>query len=101
MGTKAAKFLTDNPERTAQLLEQAFSFAEKFRETANYDRRWPTAYGLERMICATAQDSCQSPPSLPKEQWNKAWGEAKLRVTTYYQAAKPPAVNENSVYHSQ
>src|SRR6185369_7567358 len=96
VAAKALKFLETNPDRTAQLLAQGISFAEKFRETSSYDRRWPTAYGLERMTCAMNRALCNEPPSLPKEQWDKAWQEAKQRVVSYYQLTKPVGSNENS-----
>lgn len=99
-GAKAVKFIESNPERVAQLLKQGFSFAEKFRETSNYDRRWPTAYGLERIICAQG-GSCITPPSIPKEQWDKAWDEAKQRVSSYYQPGKPTTASGSSTQRSQ
>jgi hypothetical protein len=83
--TKTAKFLQDNPKRAAQLVAQGIGLAEKFRQTATYDRRWPTAYGLERLTCATDQGPCASPASMPKEQWDQAWQDAKRRVVVYFQ----------------
>jgi hypothetical protein len=82
------KFLKENPGQASQLVAQGISFAEKFRETQNYDRHWPTAYGLERVICAQG-GSCTGPSPMPKEQWDAAWEEAKHRVTSYFQATKP------------
>jgi hypothetical protein len=48
----------------------------------------PTAYGLERVICAQG-GPCTKPLPMPKEQWDAAWAEAKHRVTVYLQVAKP------------
>jgi hypothetical protein len=89
---KAGKFLEDNQERSAQLVAQGISFAERFRETSNYDRHWPTAYGLEHLLCAQG-GSCADPPPMPKEAYDKAWEDAKQRVTTYFKVAKPATVN--------
>lgn len=100
MAAKSVKFLEGNPERIAQLLAQGFLFAEKIRDTSSYDRQWPTAYGLERINCAQGY-SCINPPSMPKDQWDKAWGEAKRRVGSYYQIGKPSAANEKSAHGSQ
>lgn len=92
---KAVKFLEGNTERKAQLLTQGISFAEKVRNVSEYDRQWPTAYGLERIICAQG-GACITPEPMPKEQWDKAWEEAKQRVILYYQPTKPKASSENS-----
>lgn len=92
---KTILFLKNNPDKVAKMLEQGFLFADKFRETSSYDRHWPSAYGLERVICATG-GSCQAPPAIPKGQWDNAWEEAKKRVTAYYQVAKPSTTVENS-----
>ena len=89
---KAVNFLQGNPKRVTDLLEQGMSYADKFRETASYDRTWVTAYGMEKYICATG-GSCESPRALPKEQWNDAWKEAKQRVTSYYSVPKQPVSN--------
>jgi hypothetical protein len=97
---KAVNFLQNNPERVAQLLTQGMSYAEKFRETASYDRLWVTAYGLEKSICGTG-GSCEPPRALPKEQWDSAWKEAKQRVTSYYTAAKQPNANGIPAQSSQ
>jgi hypothetical protein len=85
---KAAQFLKDDPDRVQVLIAQGIAIAEKFRETSNYDRRWPTAYGLERIICAQG-GPCQDPTALPKEQWDAAWDQAKQRVRMYFEPAKP------------
>lgn len=92
---KAIQFLKNNPDKVAKSLAQGFLFADKFRETSTYDRHWPSAYGLEQVICATG-GSCQAPPAMPREQWDKAWEEAKQRVTAYYQVTKPSTATGNS-----
>jgi hypothetical protein len=93
MATKTINFLKNNPELTAQALAKGLTYAERFRDTPNYDRRWPTAYGLEKIICATG-GSCKVPPPMPKDQWNKAWDEAKQRVSLYYQLDKTTTSNK-------
>lgn len=90
--SKAIKFVESNPERAAQQMELGFSFAQKFRDTLSYDHQWPTAYGLERIICAQG-GSCVMPPILPKEGWDKAFEEAKQRVALYYHLGKPATTN--------
>lgn len=89
VANKAVKFLQNDPDKVAKSLVQGFSFAEGRRNTSEYDHHWPSAYGLERTICAQG-GSCVAPPPMPKEQWDKAWEEAKQRVTAYYQVTKPP-----------
>jgi hypothetical protein len=85
---RAVKFLEGNPDRVHALIAQGISIAEKYRDTNNYDRHWPTAYGLERFICAQG-GTCKEPTELPKEQWDGAWEEAKHRVSTYFESVKP------------
>jgi len=87
---KAVKFLQDNPDRAHALIAQGIATAEKWRETGNYDRHWPMAYGLERSICAQG-GPCNAPTQLPKEQWDRAWEQAKDRVRAYFDPAKPKA----------
>jgi hypothetical protein len=83
--TKATKFIEGNPDRVHELIAQGISIAERYRETNNYDRHWPSAYGLERIICAQG-GSCEVPTELPKEQWNGAWEQAKQRVRMYFES---------------
>jgi len=52
------------------LVEQGIGFAEKFRNTRNYDGQWPTAFGLGRMIEAMGGSSEQK--FLPESEWDKA-----------------------------
>lgn len=87
---KARTFLQSHPQEVAKLVAQGFGYAEKSRELDTYDRRWPSAYGLERVICASGGD-CKAAASLPKEQWDKAWLDAKNQVSQYFNV-KPTAV---------
>ena len=84
---KAVKFVQGNPDRVHALVAQGISYAEKYRETNNYDRHWPTAYGIERLLCAQG-GPCTQPTELPKEQWDRAWEEAKHRVSSYFEPPK-------------
>jgi hypothetical protein len=80
---KARAFMRGHPEQVAKLVAQGFGYAEKSREIQSYDRHWPTAYGLERIICASRGD-CKERASLPKDQWDTAWLEAKNQVNRYF-----------------
>lgn len=73
----------EHPDQVATAVRQGVSFAEKFKDSHAYDDHWPTAYGLERSICAQG-GSCETPASLPKDQWPEAWQAAKQRVLAYY-----------------
>jgi hypothetical protein len=88
VASKATKFIEGNPDRVRHLVAQGISIAEKYRETKSYDRHWPTAYGLERFICASG-GPCEAPPEMPSAQWDEAWEESKRRVTVYFQPAVP------------
>jgi hypothetical protein len=85
---RVTTFLKEHPERVSRLVSQGISFAEKFRETPNYERRWPTAYGIERLTCTTG-GPCTLPTAMPKEQWDTAWAQAKQRVIDYFAPPKP------------
>ena len=86
--SEADNFLRNNPDKIAESLVQAFSFAEKLREISDYDRHWPSAYGLEGIISAL-DGSCKEIPALPKNQWDIAWEEVKQTISAYYQLSKP------------
>ena len=82
---KSFKFLNDHQDQVAQLVAKGVTYAEQFRDAPSYDRQWPTAYGLERMLCASGDaEKCKARPSLPKDQWDAAWAEAKKTVTDYF-----------------
>ncbi len=78
----AGKFVMENPDKVMKLIEEGLGSAEKSRDTKSYDRRWPTAYGLELIIAA--QGGKSEGKILPEGEWDKAWEEAKVRVRTYY-----------------
>lgn len=86
---KTRTFLHSHPDQVADLIAQGFGYAEKSRETQSYDRHWPSAYGLERILCASGGD-CKERPALPKDQWDSAWAAAKSRVQEYFNV-KPAA----------
>ncbi len=73
----------EHPDQVASAVRQGISFAEKFKDNHAYDDHWPTAYGLERSICAQGA-ACETAAFLPKDQWSAAWQAAKQRVLTYY-----------------
>jgi hypothetical protein len=77
------KYAESHPEEIQAAIDQGLVFAEKFRNSEEYDRRWPTAYGLERTTCALG-GACTPPVEAPQSQWNALWDQAKLRVKTYY-----------------
>jgi len=77
-----AKLMKEHPDRVKILAEQGIGFAEKFKNTTNYDRRWPNAYGMERMINALGGKS--EAKLLPESDWDNAWEEAKTKVKSYY-----------------
>jgi len=77
-------------ERRAKHLQAGIALAEKFRNAPKeYDQHWPTAYGLERMAKEMNVDLDKKPEELPKEQWDKAWLDAKQFVTMFYMELCP------------
>jgi hypothetical protein len=85
---KALNFFQSHPDRIRALVDQGMAIVEKWRDTDNYDRHWPTAYGLERFICAQG-GPCKAPTELPKKQWDEAWQQAKDRVYRYFNVPEP------------
>jgi hypothetical protein len=79
---EAINFLTTNPKRAQTLIEQGIGFAEKYKDAPTYDHRWPSAFGLERMIDGLGGKSTTVP--LPIEKWPAAWEESKQRVRSFY-----------------
>ncbi len=84
MTDKFNGFLKANPDLVRKSVESGLLLAERAKNNIHYDVRWPTAFGLERVICAEGE-SCDLPTEMPADQWDKAWENAKQRVTTYYQ----------------
>jgi len=87
---QAVKFFEEQPEKTAQLVQKGLAIADKLKDDPRYDHQWPSAYGLERMMCATSGE-CSPPSAMPAAQWGDAWEETKARVTRYYRINPPPA----------
>lgn len=82
---KSFKFLSAHQDRVSQLVNEGVMYADEFRDTPGYDRQWPTAYGLERVLCASGEaEQCNALRSLPKDQWDAAWAESKKAVTDYF-----------------
>jgi hypothetical protein len=80
---KMEDLVRDHPDRVKALVEQGLTYAEKFRNTENYDRHWPTAYGMGPMVAALGGNP-EPPPSLPVGDWDKAWEDAKNQVRAFY-----------------
>jgi hypothetical protein len=72
-----------HPDDIQDEIDQGLAFAETFKNLEEYDHKWPTAYGLERSICALG-GACPPPVEAPQNQWNALWDQAKLRIKTYY-----------------
>jgi hypothetical protein len=71
-------------------VQKGLAIADKFKDDTRYDHQWPSAYGLERMMCAMGGE-CSPPSAMPKAQWGDAWEETKAHVTRYYRINPPPA----------
>ena len=80
---KFKEFMKGHPDLARKSILQGLVFAESERKNPHYDARWPTGYGLERIICAQG-GSCNPPKEMSTDQWDKAWEGAKRRVTSYY-----------------
>ena len=78
------EFAKAHPGDIPAAVDQGSAFAEKFKDSGGYDHKWPTAYGLERTICAQG-GAGTSPTEAPRSQWTALWEQAKLRVRSYYQ----------------
>lgn len=89
VATLAAKYFDEHPAEARAMLARGFAFADSWRETLNYDRHWPSYYGIERLICRQDPTTCKTAPELDRSKWNAAWSEAKQRVAAYYQLDKP------------
>jgi hypothetical protein len=82
---KSLRFLNEHQDRVAQLVAEGIKAAEPFRDVQSYDRKWPSAYGLERMLCASGDaEKCNASPALPKDQQDKAWEDSKKAVTDFF-----------------
>ena len=76
-------FAKAHPDELKAAIEQGISLAEKAKNSDDYDHKWPTAYGLERIICAQG-GSCASLPSKPESEWPALWDQTIKSVTKYY-----------------
>jgi len=86
----AVKFFVEQPEKTAQLVQKGIAIADALKDDPRYDHQWPSAYGLERTLCALGAE-CTPPSAVPKAQWGEAWEETKARVVRYYRNNAPRA----------
>lgn len=87
---QAVKFFEEQPAKTDQLVQRGIAIADMLKDDPRYDHLWPSAYGLERMMCAMGAE-CGPPGALPKAQWADAWEETKARVARYYRINPPQA----------
>lgn len=78
-----AALMRKDPARVRSWIEHGLAMAEASRETNQYDRKWPSAYGLERMGCALG-GKCAAPPAAPKAAWDDLWAQSKERVLLYW-----------------
>jgi hypothetical protein len=81
---KSFEFLKNHQDRVSQLVTEGLSYADRFRDTTDYDRQWPTAYGLERILCASGDAGKCNVSLLPKDQWDTAWAKSKQAVSDYF-----------------
>jgi hypothetical protein len=81
---KFKDFLKDHPDLAKESVQQGLVFAERERKNPHYDAHWPTAYGLERVVCAQG-GPCNPPKEMPADLWDKAWEDARRQVTSYYE----------------
>lgn len=91
-GTKGRTYLKDyldaNPEEAHLAVLDGTRIARRVRNRERRDQDWPTAYGLERMMCAmNGKSDCPKPQALPKEKWDDAFEEAVAKVEKYYRAS--------------
>jgi hypothetical protein len=80
---QAVKFFVEQPEKTAQLVQKGIAIADALKDDPRYDHQWPSAYGLERTLCAMGAD-CAKPTPVQVAEWADAWEETKASVTRYY-----------------
>jgi hypothetical protein len=85
---QAIKFFEEQPDKTAKLVQAGIALAESLKDDPRYDHAWPSAYGLERTLCAMGAD-CPPPSVADKARWATAWDETKARVVRYYRINKP------------
>jgi hypothetical protein len=88
--SKFREFMKENPDLARTSVLQGLAIADKERKNPHYDVHWPTAFGLERMICAEG-GSCAPPKEMPADQWDKAWEDAKKRVSAYFTVDTSPS----------
>jgi hypothetical protein len=76
-------FAKSHPDEIQAEIVHGLALAEKFKDSNEYDRKWPTAYGLERSICALG-GACTDHAEAAQAQWNNLWDQAKTRIEAYY-----------------
>lgn len=84
------KFVEQNEEEAKKIVDSGVKFAKLINSAKDgYDRRWPTAYGLERMINSMENkpDKARTSPNMSDEQ---ALEEAIAKIYAYYLPKKKP-----------
>jgi hypothetical protein len=79
------KFVEDKPDEAKKIVAEGVKLASIINtvKVNGYDRKWPTAYGLERMINSmeAKQDTVKDTPNIPDD---KALNDAIVKITAYY-----------------
>lgn len=79
------KFVEDKPDEAKKIVAEGVKLASIINSVKvnGYDRKWPTAYGLERMINSmeAKQDTVKDTPNIPDD---KALNDAITKITAYY-----------------
>lgn len=80
---QAVQFFETHPEKTAQLVREGLAIANTLKHEPRYDHQWPSAYGLERTLCALGAD-CSKPSPATQAIWAQLWEDTQERVMHYY-----------------
>jgi hypothetical protein len=76
-------FLKGPPGQVAMAVQHGLELAARMKDTDQYDRTWPAAYGKERLAGTPV-------PVLPARLWPAAWQAANAKVEAFYQIKPAP-----------
>lgn len=79
----SVEFLQSAQAKASEELSNGLLIAEKFKEIAEYDRHWPSAFGLEPIIKHFGDVATEN-VTLPEEDWLGAWEAAKTCASKYF-----------------
>lgn len=66
-------------------IEKGIEMADKAKDLPSRESKWPTGYGLERLMCAMENaKTCTTPTAMPQSEWPKAFMDSKNSVRAYY-----------------